>query len=105
MADAAGTIIKYFKGNLAYVALMVNMSVDCDCCDKPEKPLIPDIGILSSTDPVALDQACLDLLYNLKDDNKKSIINRIESKLGPYIIDCAVKLGLGKREYELINVD
>ncbi len=105
MADAAGTIIKYFKGNLAYVALMVNMSVDCDCCDKPQKPLIPDIGILSSTDPVALDQACLDLLYNLKDDNKKSIIDRIESKLGPYIIDCAVKLGLGKREYELINVD
>ena len=105
MADAASTIIKYFKNNLAYVALMVNMSIDCDCCDKPQKPCIPDIGILSSTDPVALDKACLDLLYNLKDDKKKPLIERIESKLGPYVIDCAVKLGLGKKEYELINVD
>ena len=105
MADAASTIIKYYKGNLAYVALMVNMSIDCDCCDKPQKPEIPDIGVLSSTDPVALDKACLDLLYNLKDEKKKSLIDRIESKLGPYILDCAVKLGLGKKEYELINVD
>ena len=105
MADAASTIIKYFKGNLAYVALMVNMSIDCDCCDKPKKPEIPDIGVLSSTDPVALDKACLDLLYNLQDEKKKSLVDRIESKLGPYIIDCADKLGLGKKEYELINVD
>lgn len=105
MSDAASTIIKYFKGNMAYVALMVNMSIDCDCADKPAKPLIPDIGILSSTDPVALDKACLDLLYNLQDENKKSLIDRIESKLGPYVIDCAVKHGLGNKEYELINVD
>ena len=105
MADAASTIIKFFKGNLAYVALMANMSIDCDCCDNPKKPAIPDVGILSSTDPVALDKACLDLLYGLNDENKKPLIERIESKLGPYIIDCAVKLGLGKKEYELINVD
>ena len=84
---------------------MVNMSIDCDCADKPAKPMIPDIGILSSTDPVALDKACLDLLYNLQDENKKSLVDRIESKLGPYIIDCAVKLGLGNKDYELVNVD
>ena len=105
MADAASTVINYFKGNLAYVALMVNMSIDCDCCDRPQKPCIPDIGILSSTDPVALDKACLDIIFNLKDENKKPLIERIESKLGPYIIECAAKLGLGNKEYELIDVD
>ena len=105
MADAASTIIKRFKGKLAFVALLVNISIDCDCADKPEKPCMKDIGILSSLDPVALDKACLDLVYNSKEEGKKKLINRIESKLGPYIIDCAVKLGLGSKDYELVNVD
>ena len=104
MADAASTIIKYFKGNLAYVALMVNMSIDCDCADKPAKPMIPDIGVLSSTDPVALDKACLDLIFNSKDDGKKQLVERIEQKLGPHIIECSVQLGTGKSDYELITV-
>ena len=105
MADAASTVIKHFKGNLAYVAIMKNISIDCDCDKSPHKPCMPDIGILSSTDPVALDKACLDLIYKSEEPGKKELIERIESKLGPYILDCAEKLGLGKKEYELIDVD
>ena len=105
MADAAWSIVDYFKGKIAYVAVMANMSIDCDCCDKPEKPAISDIGILSSTDPVALDQACFDLVNKCNETGKEKLLKRIDEKMGLHIIESAVKLGIGKREYELINVD
>ena len=104
MADAALSIVRYFKGNMAFINLMVNISIDCDCNGKAKKPSMKDIGILSSTDPVALDKACLDLIYNSDDPGKKELIERIESKLGPHIIECSVLLGTGSDEYELINV-
>ena len=104
MADAAYSIVKYFKGNMAFINLMVNISIDCDCDGKAKKPCMKDMGILSSTDPVALDKACLDLIYNSDDPGKKELIERIESKLGPHIIESSVLLGTGSDEYELINV-
>ena len=105
MADAAWSVVNYFKGNMAFINLMVNISVDCDCDGHAKPPCMKDIGILSSLDPVALDKACLDLVYNSKDQGKKALINRIESKLGPLIIDYSVKLGTGKKEYELVKLD
>ena len=104
MADAALSIVRYFKGNMAFINLMVNISIDCDCDGKAKKPCMKDIGILSSTDPVALDKACLDLIYNSDDPGKKELIERIESKLGPHIIESSVLLGTGSDDYELINV-
>ena len=105
MAEAAGTIIDYFKENILYVNVMCNMSVDCDCCAKAEEPKIRDIGILASTDPVALDQACVDLVYKCDDLGKASLIERIESRNGILIVETASNLGLGSREYELICID
>ena len=105
MADAASTIVKRYKGKLAFINCMVNISVDCDCDGNAKPPCMKNIGILSSTDPVAIDQACLDLIYNSDQEGKEQLINRIESKFGLHIIDCAVKHGMGKKEYELINVD
>ena len=84
---------------------MCNMSVDCDCCKVAEDPCIKDIGILSSIDPVALDQACIDLVYNSKDEGKSYLIERIESRNGLHTIESAEKLNMGTREYELINID
>ena len=104
MADAAYSIVKYFKGNMAFINLMVNISIDCDCDGNAKKPCMKDIGILSSTDPVALDKACLDLIYNSDDPGKKELIERIESKLGPHIIESSVLLGTGSSDYELITV-
>ena len=104
MADAAYSVVRYFRGNMAFINLMVNISIDCDCNGKAAKPCMKDIGILSSTDPVALDKACLDLIYNSDDPGKKELIERIESKLGPHIIECSVKLGTGSSDYELITV-
>ena len=104
MADAASSVVKFFKGNMAFINLMVNISVDCDCDGNAKPPVMKDIGILSSTDPVALDKACLDLVYNSNDEGKKELITRIEEKLGPHIIESAVKLGFGKDDYELIYV-
>ena len=104
MADAASSVVKFFKGNMAFINLMVNISVDCDCDGNAKPPVMKDIGILSSTDPVALDKACLDLVYNSNDEGKKELIARIEEKLGPHIIESAVKLGFGKDDYELIYV-
>lgn len=105
MAEAASTITNYFNNKIAYINIMCNMSVDCDCCSKAEEPKIGDIGILASTDPVALDQACVDLVYNSNDLGKKDLIERIESRNGVLIIETAVKLGIGNREYDLIEVD
>jgi uncharacterized Fe-S center protein len=105
MADAASTIVKRYRGKMAFINCMVNISIDCDCDGNAKPPCMKDIGILSSTDPVALDQACLDLIYNSEQEGKEQLIKRIESKYGLHIIDCAVKHGMGKKEYELINVD
>jgi len=105
MAEAASTITDYFKEKIAYINIMCNMSVDCDCCAKAEKPKIKDIGILASLDPVALDQACVDLVYNSSDPGKKDLIERMESRNGILIVETAYKLGIGNREYELIEID
>ena len=105
MADAASSVVNLFKGNIAYINIMCNMSVDCDCCAKAEDPCMKDIGILASTDPVAIDKACLDLVYNSTDSGKDHLIERIESRNGVHTIDSAYELNVGNKEYELINID
>ncbi len=105
MADAAGNIVEYFKGNLLYVNVMKNMSVDCDCCAVAEDPCIADIGILVSTDPVAIDQACVDLVYACTDPGKPHLLERIESRNGVHTIEAAAALGYGSREYTLVEVE
>ena len=104
MADAAASVVNYFKDNLAYINVMANMSVDCDCCAVAEDPCMKDIGILASLDPVAIDQACLDLVYASKDPGRDHLVERIESKNGIHTIDAALKHGIGTREYELVEV-
>lgn len=104
MADAAKTIHEKFKGNIVYINVMSNMSVDCDCCHIAEDPCMGDIGILASTDPLALDQACIDLVYNSTDPGKDHLIERIESRKGTLILDAAEKIGIGSREYEIVNI-
>lgn len=105
MADADKSVTDYFKGRLAFVNVMCNMSVDCDCCAVAEDPKMADIGILSSLDPVALDQACLDLVYESQDPGKGDLIERIESRNGVHTVEAAAALGVGSREYELIRLD
>ena len=105
MADAASSVVKYFNGNIVYVNVMMNMSVDCDCCAVAEDPCMKDIGILVSLDPVAIDQACLDLVYASKDRGRDHLIKRIESRNGKHTIDAAAELGIGSKEYELVNID
>lgn len=104
MADAASSIIDYFKGNIVYINVMKNMSVDCDCCAVAEDPKMADIGILASADPVALDQACVDLVYQSEDPGKSHLIERMESRNGIHIVETAVELGIGSREYELVEI-
>ncbi len=105
MADAASSVVDYFKGNAVYVNVMKNMSVDCDCCAKAEDPCMKDIGVLVSADPVAIDQACIDLVYAAKDDpGQKHLLKRIESRNGVHTIEAAAALGVGSREYELIEL-
>lgn len=105
MADAASSVIAHFKGNMAFINVMKNISKDCDCDGNASAPCMKDIGILASLDPVAIDQACLDLVYNSEDPGKDILINRIESLHGVHTIEAAAELGIGTREYELINVD
>ena len=105
MADAAWSVADYLNGNLVYVNVMKNLSVDCDCCHVAEDPCMNDIGILVSTDPVAIDQACVDLVYASDDPGREHLIERIESKNGINTIESAEELGLGSREYELITVE
>ena len=105
MADAAKSVVDYFKGNAAYINVMKNMSVDCDCCDVAEDPCMADIGILASLDPVAIDQACLDIVYASKDPGRDHLLERIESRHGVHTIEIAAQHGIGSREYELINID
>lgn len=104
MADAAGSVVSYFGGNLVYVNVMKNMSVDCDCCAVAEDPCIADIGILVSTDPIAIDQACLDLVRASSDPGKAHLLERIDSRNGVHTIEAAAELGYGSREYELKTV-
>ncbi len=105
MADAASSITERFPGKIVYVNVMKNMSVDCDCCAVAEDPCMKDIGILASTDPVAIDQACLDLVYAAKDDpGRDHLLERIESRNGVHTIEAAAALGIGSREYERIEV-
>lgn len=104
MADAASSVVRYFDGNAIYVNVMKNLSVDCDCCSVAEDPCMEDVGVLISLDPVAIDQACVDLVYGSEDPGKDHLIERIESKHGPLILEAAEKLGIGSREYELITV-
>lgn len=103
MADAASSIVNYFKGNIVYINVMKNLSVDCDCDGNASDPCMKDIGILASADPIALDQACLDLVYNSNDEGKDKLIERIESRHGVHTIEAAKELGFGEREYELIE--
>lgn len=105
MADAATTVVNYFKGEAVYINVMKNMSVDCDCCATAEDPCIADIGILISLDPVAIDQACLDLVYACTDPGKPHLLERIESRNGVHTVEVAAEHGIGSREYQLIEVE
>ena len=101
---AIKTITDFYKGKIVYINAMVNMSVDCDCCNVAEDPCMKDIGILASTDPVALDQACIDLVYQSNDPGRDHMVERIESRNGLLTIESAEKQGMGTREYELIEL-
>ena len=105
MADAAKSVHEYFHGNTVYINVMKNMSVDCDCCAKAEDPCMNDIGILISEDPIAIYQACIDLVYASDDPGKDHLIERIESRNGVHTIEAAAALGYGSRDYELIELD
>ena len=103
MADAAESVVNHFKDNIVYINVMKNISVDCDCDGNASAPCMEDIGVLASTDPIAIDQACLDLVYNSKDPGRDKLIERIESRHGVHTVEAASKLGFGEREYELIE--
>ena len=105
MADAASSVVQYFRGNMAFVSVMCNMSVDCDCCAVAEDPCMKDIGILSSLDPVALDQACIDLVKQSTDPGRDHLLERINTRHGTHTIDAAAALGFGTQDYELISLD
>ena len=104
MADAASSVVDYFGENIVYINVMMNISVDCDCCAIAEDPCMKDIGILASLDPIAIDQACIDLIYNSDDPGKVHLIERIESRNGIHTIETAAELGFGSRSYELIEI-
>jgi uncharacterized Fe-S center protein len=104
MADAASSVVRYFGDNIAYINVMKNMSVDCDCCAVAEDPCMQDIGILASLDPVAIDQACLDLVYASDDPGRDHLLERIESRHGVHTIESAAELGIGQREYTLVTL-
>lgn len=104
MAEAASSVVKYMKENIVYVNVMKNMSVDCDCCAVAEDPCIQDMGIMVSLDPIAIDQACLDVVYASDDPGKAHFLERVESRNGIHTIERAAELGIGTREYELVEV-
>lgn len=104
MADAAWAVSKHFEGKIAYINVMCNLSVDCDCCAVAEDPCMKDIGILAGLDPVAVDQACIDLVYQSEDPGKNHFIERVESRHGVHTIEAAAQLGVGSREYELVTL-
>ena len=105
MADAASSVVKYFNGNAVYINVMKNISRDCDCDGNASAPCMKDIGILASLDPVAVDQACLDLVYQSTDPGKDKLIERIESLHGVHTVEAAADLGVGSREYEFITLE
>lgn len=105
MADSDKSVIDYMKGNIVYINVINNLSVDCDCVARPEKVHMKDIGIASSLDPVALDRACVDMIYNSNDPGKVHLIKRIEEQNGTLILETCEKLKIGNNNYELINVD
>lgn len=105
MADAASSVVQYFQGNMAFINVMSNLSVDCDCCAVAEDPCMQDIGMLASLDPVALDKACLDLIYASSDPGRDHMVERIETRLGAHTIKFAVMHGIGSEEYELIRLE
>ena len=105
MADAASSVVKHFEGKIAFINVMKNLSVDCDCCAVAEDPCMKDIGILASLDPVAIDQACIDLVYAAKDDpGQAHFLERVESRHGIHTIEAAADLGFGSRDYELVEL-
>lgn len=104
MADASKSVMDYFGDKIAFVNIMKNMSVDCDCCAVAEDPAMGDVGILASLDPVALDQACLDLVYASKDPGRDHLLERIESRNGVHTVEAAAKIGVGSREYQLVEL-
>lgn len=105
MADAAESVNNFFKDNIVYINALVNLSVDCDCCHVAEDPCMKDIGIMISTDPVAIDQACIDMVYASKDPGRDHFVERVESRNGRHTIDAAQDLGFGTKEYELVEID
>ena len=105
MADAAASVVRYFRGNMAFINVMKNLSVDCDCCAVAEDPCMKDIGMLASLDPVALDRACLDLAYASKDPGRDHFVERVESRHGTYTVECATALGIGTPAYTLVTLD
>ena len=104
MADADKSVMDYMKGNITFINVMSRMSIDCDCNNNPAEPEIADIGILASDDPVALDQACVDLVYSSKDPGKASLIKRMEEMHGIHTVEAAADLGVGVRKYKLIDI-
>lgn len=104
MAEAASAVVDHFGDNIAFINVMANMSVDCDCCAVAEDPCLKDIGILASLDPVAIDRACLDLVYASKDEGRDHFLERVTSRNGEHTVDVAAKLGVGSLEYELIEL-
>ena len=104
MADAAEAVVRHFNGNMVFINVMKNMSVDCDCCAVAEDPCMADIGILASLDPIAVDRACLDLVYASDDPGRDHLLERIESRNGAHTIDAAAELGFGSKDYELIKL-
>ena len=104
MADAAEAVVRHFSGNMVFINVMKNMSVDCDCCSVAEDPCMADIGILASLDPIAIDRACLDLVYASDDPGRDHLLERIESRNGAHTVDAAAELGFGSKEYELIKL-
>ena len=105
MADAASSVVKHFGKNILFINVMVNLSVDCDCCSVAEDPCMKDIGILASKDPIALDKACLDLIEKSTDRGRDHFLERVNSRHGKHTIEAALDLGFGSDEYELINID
>lgn len=105
MADASKTIVDFYQDKIVYINVMANMSVDCDCCSIAEDPCMKDIGVLASLDPVALDEACIDMVKNSNDPGKDHFMERVSSRNGLLTIDSAEKLGIGSKDYELINKD
>lgn len=104
MAEAAEAVVRHFNGNMVFINVMKNMSVDCDCCSVAEDPCMADIGILASLDPIAVDRACLDLVYASDDPGRDHLLERIESRNGAHTIDAAAELGFGSKEYELVKL-